>query len=245
MQETLQPGDFVLVNKFHSKNNPGRNRPVLFESPLLKDSVDTPLFISRCVGMPGDTLFVTPEGYRINGVAFPRAPQGLIPYLVTEQLVKSFPDLLQSLRISRRLLEEKEDGLHTILTPFEEYMIRQELREEWQRDLTRLVPETYSLILPQQGRAYRLDSLSIHFCREAILRETKEYAQFRDGKLFLEGKETSFFFFEQDYYWVLSDNISEGIDSRHLGIIPEDHIIGNIELCWYSKDKSRILKSVR
>lgn len=56
------------------------------------------------------------------------------------------------------------------------------------------------------------------------MRETDGKASFRDGKLYLDGRETNFFFFQQDYYWVLSDNTNEAVDSRHLGFIPADHI---------------------
>lgn len=245
MQENLQPGDYVLVNKFHTKNNPGRNRPVLFRSPLVADSIHPPLFISRCVGMPGDTVVVTPDGFRINHVAFPYPPQALLPYLVTGTLTDSFSGLPEQLKIPRRLLEVREDGLHTVLTPFEEYMIREELTDPLQPCLARLLPGSYSLILPRRGQACRLDPLSLHFYKEAILAETGEKAEFREGKLFLEGKETSFFFFSQDYYWLLADNIPQGVDSRYVGIIPEDHIVGTIWWCWYSKDKNRIFKTVR
>lgn len=77
-----------------------------------------------------------------------------------------------------------------------------------------------------------------------IQTEAGDKAVFRDGKLFLDGREAAFFFFDQDYYWMLSDNANEAIDSRHLGFIPRDHIIGNAWLCWYSKERQRILKPV-
>ena len=53
MNESLYRGDYVLVDKWLSSGNPGRNRVVLFTSPLLRDSVARPLFVSRCIGMPG------------------------------------------------------------------------------------------------------------------------------------------------------------------------------------------------
>ena len=37
---------------------------------------------------------------------------------------------------------------------------------------------------------------------------------------------------------------NEAVDSRHLGFIPADHIVGNAWLCWYSPDKQRIFKPV-
>ena len=38
MEVALHKGDYMLVNKLPQKDNPGRNRVVLFTSPLLKDT---------------------------------------------------------------------------------------------------------------------------------------------------------------------------------------------------------------
>ena len=53
MEEALHKGDYILVNKIPGKNKPVRGKVVLFTSPLSRDSADAPLFISRCIGMPG------------------------------------------------------------------------------------------------------------------------------------------------------------------------------------------------
>ena len=161
MEEALHKGDYILVNKIPGKNKPVRGKVVLFTSPLSRDSADAPLFISRCIGMPGDTIRVSMDGYTINGQKIPRSPRSLCSYFIT-----------------------------------------------------------------------------------LSARETDGKASFRDGKLYLDGRETNFFFFRQDYYWVLSDNTNEAVDSRHLGFIPADHIVGNAWLCWYSPDKQRIFKPV-
>ena len=58
MEEALHKGDYILVNKIPGKNKPVRGKVVLFTSPLSRDSADAPLFISRCIGMPGDTIRV-------------------------------------------------------------------------------------------------------------------------------------------------------------------------------------------
>lgn len=164
METTLKRGDYILVNKLPIVGNPARGRVVLFSSPLPKDAASCPLFLSRCVGMPGDTVRITDDGYKI--------------------------------------------------------------------------------VVPRKGRAYRLDSLSLVVCREAIRAEAGDKAVFRDGRLFLDGRETSFFFFDRDYYWMLSDNADDAVDSRHLGLIPRSHIIGNAVLCWMSTDRRRIFKLI-
>lgn len=76
------------------------------------------------------------------------------------------------------------------------------------------------------------------------MQETGGKAKFRDGKLYMDGRETHFFFFAQDYYWLLSDNPDAAVDSRHLGIIPEDHLVGSVFFCWFSADKNRMFTRV-
>lgn len=84
MEVALHKGDYMLVNKLPQKDNPGRNRVVLFTSPLLKDTTSSPLFLSRCIGMPGDTIRISNDGYRVNGRLIPHSPRSLNTYIVTQ-----------------------------------------------------------------------------------------------------------------------------------------------------------------
>lgn len=244
MEVALHKGDYILVNKLPLKDNPGRNKVALFTSPLLKDTVSKPLFLSRCIGMPGDTIRISNDGYRVNGKLIPHSPRSLSTYLVTQKAQEEIFDCLKKLSIPLRNLREEPFGISFSLTSFEEYQLREELSEEANLRFLKNPMQSYELVVPQKGRAYRLDAAALTACREAIQAEAGDKAVFRDGKLYLDGREASFFFFSQDYYWMLSDNANEAVDSRHLGFIPRDHVIGNAWLCWYSKDRQRIFKSV-
>lgn len=244
MEAALHKGDYILVDKLPLKDNPGRNRVVLFTSPLLKDTVSKPLFLSRCIGMPGDTIRVGNDGYQVNGKLIPHSPRSLNRYIMTEAGQDELLALLKKLNIPVRELKKESFGLSLKLTSFEEYQIREELSEEVDIRFIKDRTESYELVVPRKGRAYRLDAAALTACREAIQTEAGDKAVFRDGKLYLDGRVTDFFFFNQDYYWMLSDNANEAVDSRHLGFIPRDHIIGNAWFCWYSKDRQRIFKPV-
>ena len=244
MEVALHKGDYILVNKIPLKDNPGRNRVVLFTSPLLKDTVLKPLFLSRCIGMPGDTIRISNDGYRVNGKLIPHSPRSLNTYIVTSEAMDEVLATLKKLNIPLRNLKEEPFGISFSLTSFEEYQLREELSENASICFLKKPMKSYELIVPQKGRAHRLDDAALTACREAIQTEAGEKAVFRDGKLFLDGREAAFFFFNQDYYWMLSDNANEAIDSRHLGFIPRDYVIGNAWLCWYSKDRQRIFKPI-
>lgn len=244
MEEALLVGDYILVNKLPIKGNPDRNRVILFTSPLLRDTASKPLFVSRLIGMPGDTIRISNDGFSVNGKQLPRSPHTLSRYHVDRSLQSKFLSIMDKLDIPVRDRRAELQGISLDLTSFEEYQIREELPDNANSGFRQERIEDYTLIVPQKDRAYRLNPATLQACREVITSETKGKAVFRNNKLYLDGKETTFFFFRQDYYWVLSDNINEGIDSRHLGFIPADHIIGNALCCWFSTNTQQIFKLV-
>ena len=244
MEAALLKGDRVIVNKLPLPNNPGRNRAVLFYSPLERDTLNRPLFASRCVGIPGDTIRVGNEGYEINGRAFPYSPNFQRTYFVAQGLKEKFTELAKRLNIPLRDPRQEPFGLLVDLTSFEEYQIREELEPSERKQFTPQKIEEYTLIVPQKERSYPLTPSNLRACQEIIRKTIGNKAVIRDDKLYVDGKETYFLFPDQDYYWVLSDNTNESVDSRHLGFIPADHMVGNIVFCWYSKDKRHLLKPI-
>lgn len=242
MANTLKEGDFIVVNKLMKQ--PDRNQVILFSSPLRKDTISPPLFLSRCIGLPGDTIQVNSDGYTINGRFFPLSPNAICQYKLDSSEVESFVKTLDRLKIPIRDLRNEGSNIFVSLTPFEEYSIREELTESVNQAFVKQTSGEYSLIVPRKNRAYRLTPECLTACKEAILCETESPVAFRNDKLYVDGKETDFFFFEQDYFWVLSDNMNEGIDSRHLGFIPAENIVGTAWYCWFSPHTKRFFKPV-
>lgn len=242
MAEALKAGDYIVVNKWPKASIERRGEVVLFRSPLRKDSLDRPLFLGRVLGVPGDTVVVKADGYAINGQEIPHAPQALNRYFITIDAKETLLRQMKQSGIPVRELQEESFGCTLSLTTFEEFQLRSELPPSIGGHLVAEQTAPYGLIVPRKGRAYRLDATALICCREIIEQESEGKAQFKEGKLFLDGKECSFFIFQQDYFWILADNPQEGIDSRHLGLIPADQVIGHAWFCWYSKDKQRRFK---
>ena len=121
MEDALHQGDYILVNKLPFEGNPGRNKVVLFTSPLLKDTVSTPLLLSRCIGMPGDTILVSGDGYEVNGKLLPHSPRALNTCFITQKSAADFLKALQKLSIPVRNWKSETFGFSFSLTSFEEY----------------------------------------------------------------------------------------------------------------------------
>ncbi|GHT35256.1 signal peptidase I [Bacteroidia bacterium] len=245
MENALHTGDYVLVNKFPDQGRLKHNGIFLFTSPLWQDRDDSPLLVSRCIALPGDTIEVSDDGYTVNGVLYPRSPYSLSTYVFSTELKTVMLNILKELDIPLRS-DMKEDyfSISLSLTSFEEYRIREELTVRMNELFARKEIDSYKLVVPRKDVMYELGEGFLTACREAIRMETNDKAEFRDHRLFLDNEEVVSFSFSQDYYWLLSDNINEAIDSRYLGFISYDHIIGNAWFCWYSKDKERSFKKL-
>jgi signal peptidase I len=233
MEEALHRGDYVLVNKLTPNKQLKRNEIILFKSPLQRDRKHTPLIVSRCVALPGDTIHVGSAGYTINGVLYPRPPQSLASYTVGREIREPFVKLLTKMNIPIREPQEPGKTPVFILTPFEEYQIREEMSEKVNKLFVKEKVENYMLIVPRKGETYKLNQGFLTAGREAILVESAQEITFPDKQLSPEGKEGQTFTFGRDYYWALSDNTEDAVDSRHVGFIPADHIIGKVWFRWF------------
>lgn len=244
MKSALQKGDFVLVNKIINKNNPGQNRIMLFKSPLKKDRKSPPLFISRCIGMPGDTIRISQEGYYLNGKLIPNSSIIKNSYRIQKDIKQSLLTTLQKLQIPYRDITEDSLSLTISLTPKEKIKLRKNLPDIIDFKLVEQESNDYTFVIPAKGYPYTIDSISLILYKEAIFAEIENTTVYNNGKLIQNGKVIEQFFFQQNYYWMLSDNEEDAIDSRHLGLIPESSIIGNVWFCWYSKNKERFFKCI-
>ncbi|MDL2266245.1 S26 family signal peptidase, partial [Parabacteroides sp. OttesenSCG-928-G21] len=183
-------------------------------------------------------------GYFVNGELIPPSPYEFREYYFSATDHEVFSQVLTVLELNSREIEERGDSCMIQLTSFEEYQLREELPDNF--ILSEILDDVveYTLIVPVANRSYPLDENSFVACREAIVREVGNSIEYRNDKLLTDGGETDFFIFRQNYYWLLSDNPHEAVDSRQLGFIPADHIVGNVWYRWYSPESERRFKSV-
>ena len=95
------------------------------------------------------------------------------------------------------------------------------------------------LWIPKRGVTLRLTTSNLPLYERAIRVYEGNDLQVRDGRIYINGKQTDFYTFKMDYYWMMGDNRDRSADSRYWGLVPEDHIVGSPVFIIVSLDKER------
>ena len=258
MENSLFQGERILVNKwsyglrlplmslfsYHRwcERSVRKQDVVVFNNPAAigQPTIDRrEIYISRCIGTPGDTLLVE----SLFSVSSPEAQfnpdkKRLYSYPATkEQLITS---LMQTLSITNDGLMGSNDSTHVrSFSRYEYYLLEQAISDQnWIQPLTeKSEKELKPLIVPGKGKALRVYPWNITLLRNTLVMHEGKQAEIKNDTLYIDGKPTQHCFFTKDYYWMASNNSVNLSDSRLFGFVPQDHIIGKASLIWFSKEK--------
>ena len=258
MENSLFQGERILVNKwsyglrlplmslfsYHRwcERSVRKQDVVVFNNPAAigQPTIDRrEIYISRCIGTPGDTLLVD----SLFSVSSPEAQlnpdkKRLYTYpAAKEQLITS---LMQTLSITNDVLMGINDSTHVrSFSRYEYYLLEQAISDQnWIQPLTeKSEKELKPLIVPGKGKALRVYPWNITLLRNTLVMHEGKQAEIKNDTLYIDGKPTQHCFFTKDYYWMASNNSVNLSDSRLFGFVPQDHIIGKASLIWFSKEK--------
>ena len=248
MENSLFQGERILVNKWsYGLRLPlmslfSYHRWCVFNNPAAigQPTIDRrEIYISRCIGTPGDTLLVD----SLFSVSSPEAQlnpdkKRLYTYpAAKEQLITS---LMQTLSITNDGLMGSNDSTHVrSFSRYEYYLLEQAISDQnWIQPLTeKSEKELKPLIVPGKGKALRVYPWNITLLRNTLVMHEGKQAEIKNDTLYIDGKPTQHCFFTKDYYWMASNNSVNLSDSRLFGFVPQDHIIGKASLIWFSKEK--------
>ncbi|MFO7617744.1 MAG: signal peptidase I [Bacteroidales bacterium] len=216
------------------------NRPQGFDQPIDRK----PIFISRIAGFPGDTVLVWDKQVYINRVIVDPPGLARTEYRVvvgSGEITSAFlrrhsvekPRLIDDIGIydvdldpRAREAMDQEQGISTI-RPTKQFAGDSSIDYYppsnfflWNRD------QFGPLIVPRKGQTVDVAINTVDLYREIIENHEGNQLQVDWSGVKMNGRPIDKYTFKKDYYFVLDDNRDHPNDSRIIGYIPADHIIG-------------------
>ncbi len=91
------------------------------------------------------------------------------------------------------------------------------------------------IYLPKKGDTLTLNAQNYEYYRYLLEYEGHQ-ARLINGQVIIDGKPTSTYIVQQNYYFMIGDNRDNSLDSRFWGYVPEKNIVGSPLFIYWSWD---------
>ena len=99
--------------------------------------------------------------------------------------------------------------------------------------------------IPYAGKVVDFTKENIAWYRRIITAYEGHTLEKRKDGIYIDGKKTTTYTVEMNYYWLMGDNRYNSADSRIWGFVPEDHVVGKASMVWFSKSPNYGIRTER
>ena len=224
--------------------------------------------VKRCIAVAGDTLAIINAEVYANGIKYPSPPTVKHYYRITFASKTFFYKALDSLKAQHMIdYDVKSASLKGYFRLADIEFIRKRYKAHIKyhpdnavsrKSLFFTTPNKAiwtldnmgPFVIPAKGMSIKLSDENYSFVKKIIRDVEKAEVHKEGGKYMIDGKAVSTYTFKQNYYFVMGDNRNQSEDSRYIGFIPNQNIIGKAEYIVLSNNKdkfqwSRMIKRIK
>ena len=279
MENSLYKGEGVLVSKWSyglrlpfpswigyyrlAPKRAAKGDVVFFNNPLPVNRgqrlESRAVFISRCIGTPGDTLLLNHDLMAVDGEVF--SPDSKELYVYPSSAEDLLKEALTSLGLADNPLAGYASGGRYIrsFSHYEFYLVSQRVGDaipfvpfaddsvrfsKQSADSGYVYRQSHPFVVPARGKTVKVYPWNVKLLCNTLISHENRHADVKGDTLLVNGKVVSEVVFTKDYYWMVSNDPVNFNDSRLFGFVPEDHLIGKAWRIWYPSKKGRFFQRV-
>ena len=112
------------------------------------------------------------------------------------------------------------------------------------------IKEMGPIPIPAKGQLVELNDTTVSLYQQLIKWEQRSKLILKKGTVYMNDSIVKRYRFQENYYFVAGDNVSNSQDSRYWGLLPESYIVGKAVMIWKSNNElgkvrwSRVLSRI-
>ncbi len=238
-----------------------RGDPIVFNYPPDEGPVDRKIhYVKRVIGMPGETIEVRDKLVHVDGQPLPLG-RGMQQYWTVTKSDARYQiprSRMEEMGVSEVRRTREETTVRILATPAGARRISQRswvksidpyvLRDDDYSELMYpsghgYTPDNYGPVhIPKKGETVELTGKNWDLYKPVLVKyEGHAAQQMTDSTFAIDGRRTTTYTFQQDYFFAMGDNRDNSQDSRFWGFVPMTHVVGKAVLTYFSWDGERWL----
>ncbi|MEM9821630.1 MAG: S26 family signal peptidase, partial [Bacteroidota bacterium] len=217
-------------------------------------------YIKRCVGIPGDQIEIRDRQLYVNGAPAENPSKLQFRYRVNlngssinEKKLEEWGISLEELRYfanrNTRIYHLNDEQAEKLRAMNQNIVVEHVAPEHTEGYLFPHDPRNFPgwtndnygpLTIPKAGETVTVTPNNIEVFRRVITAYEGHELLIKNGRVFIDGQQTTTYTFVQDYYWMMGDNRHNSEDSRVWGFVPADHVVGKPLFIWFSTKNGNI-----